>query len=76
MEKKKMKKIVKLNKDFYHKEVINKAISDFNDLLDVKILDQSYTLEISVLNSDKEFSKISNEFCNYVLGVMKNNALV
>ena len=59
-----------LNNKFYDKEAIEEALKDFAEVCTGKIISQKFEIE---LKSDIE--NIEEEFCNYVLGLMKNKGL-
>ena len=65
--------LVKLNNKFYNKEAIKKAIDDFEGVCDGKILNNSIEIQ---LNPKEDIQEIKEEFCNYVLGLMKNKILI
>jgi len=64
---------VKLNKWFYNKKVIKEALKDFTDVSPGKIING--VIEIELQPKEKNY-KLKEEFCNYVLGLMKNKNLV
>ncbi len=64
---------IKLNNKFYSKEIIEEALKDFKEVCDGKILNDSLEIE---LKPKENVDKLNNEFCNYVLGLMKNKMLV
>ncbi len=64
---------IKLNNKFYKKEAIEAAIDSFKDICDSKILDDSFEIEITPKIGTE--SDISLEFCNFVLGVTKDNMM-
>jgi hypothetical protein len=64
---------IRLNKNFYDRKSVEEALFDFGEICEGKIVSD----EIEVLLSPGEdIENISEEFCNYVLGLMKNNAIV
>lgn len=64
---------IKLNNKFYKKEAIEKAIKAFKGVCECKLLDDSFEIEITSNSGDEQ--KIDNEFCNFVLGITKDNML-
>lgn len=64
---------VKLNKQFYNKKVIEDSLKDFKDVCSGKILNEIIEVE---LQPEENIPKLKEEFCNYVLGLMKNKSLV
>ncbi|MBO06188.1 MAG: HxsD-like protein [Candidatus Woesearchaeota archaeon] len=60
---------IRLNNKFYDKETIKTALDDFKEACDGKILND----EIEVKLEPKEaINDLEGEFCNYVLGLIKN----
>ena len=66
---KKMK--IKLNKKFYNKGAVEEALDKFKGICAVKIINDEMIIELEGDNGDLE-----KEFCNYVLGLMKNKHTV
>lgn len=64
---------LRLNNKFYSREAIEEALKDFKEVCQGKIINDLIEVE---LESKKEFRNLKEEFCNYVLGLMKNKALV
>ena len=64
---------MKLNNKFYSREIVEMALKDFKEACDGKILDDSIKVE---LYPKGEAANLEEEFCNYVLGLMKNRILV
>ena len=62
---------IELNNNFYSKEAIEESLKDFKEVCEGKILNENIDVEL-----DTEDEKIKEEFCNYVLGLMKNNAFI
>lgn len=71
--KKEEKVKVKLNKQFYNKEIIEETLKDFKRVCTGKILNGVMEVE---LKPKENIPKLKEEFCNYVLGLMKNKTLV
>lgn len=68
-----MNKTVKLNKKLYKLKAICGAVKDFGDLADFKIKKNSnnhYLVELNNIHKEAQ-DKIVDEFCNYVLYLMK-----
>ena len=63
---------LKLNSKFYSKEAVEEALKDFKGVCEGKILNDDMEIE---LKPKEEIEKLKEEFCNYVLGLMKNKAL-
>jgi len=61
---------IKLNNKFYDKETVKEALKAFEDVCKGNIIDDAIEVE---LEAD---DKLKDEFCNYVLGLMKNKNLV
>ena len=72
------KKVIRLNKDFYQKDAIIEAISDFSEVCSGKIItqdkNQDIIVELQPLSDD--IQNLEEEFCNYVLGLMKNKTMI
>ncbi len=62
---------IKLNSKFYDKEVIEEALNDFGEVCSGKMTDDGVELE-----PKEDVKNLEEEFCNYVLGLMKNKTLV
>lgn len=65
--------ILRLNNKFYNKEAVKEALKDFKDICKGKILNDKMEIE---LKPEGVARKLEEEFCNYVLGLMKNKNLV
>ncbi|MCK5449252.1 HxsD-like protein [Candidatus Pacearchaeota archaeon] len=65
-----------LNLKFYNIDSIEESIEDFGEVCDIFF--DKCSGEIKVISFDAETSseEIFREFCNYVLGVMKNNQVI
>lgn len=73
---KKANKIV-LKKSFYDLNTVKEALKDFKEICEGKTISKKGNIEISLKSKNKDFEKnLNNEFCNYILGLMKNKALV
>ncbi len=70
--------IIQLNKNFYNKEVVEQGLCDFKEVCDGKFLGVDLSADKLLIElvpkQDVEFLK--EEFCNYVLGLMKNNNFI
>jgi hypothetical protein len=64
---------LKLNRKFYDKGVVEEALKDFKDICYGNILNNNLEIE---LKTKVKIADIKGEFCNYVLGLMKNKNLV
>jgi hypothetical protein len=64
---------IKLNNKFYSREMIEVALKDFKEACEGKILNNDLEIE---LMPKENVDKLNGEFCNYVLGLMKNRMLV
>lgn len=64
---------IKLNKKFYNKEIVKEALDDFKKVCEGKILNDNIEVE---LEPKENVEMLREEFCNYVLGLMKNKVLV
>ena len=70
-EEKKMK--IRLNNKFYNKGAVAEALDDFKGVCKGKILNNRIDVQ---LKPKRNVKNIKEEFCNYVLGLMKNKTLV
>ena len=64
---------LRLNNKFYSKEAIEEALKDFKEICKGRILNDGIEVE---LEPKEEVKLLKEEFCNYVLGLMKNKTLV
>jgi hypothetical protein len=71
MERKKI--VINFNKNFYTIEAIKKAIQGYKEMADFNTIcsEKENKVEIENINPESE-DVIKQEFCNYVLGLMKN----
>lgn len=67
------KKMLKLNKKLYNKEAVKEAINEFSRICEGRIVNDK--IEV-ILKPKKKTEHLEEEFCNYVLGLMKNKTLV
>jgi hypothetical protein len=65
---------ITFNSKFYKKEAIEAALKDFIEVCEGKILNNKIDVELTPKQEIKE--PLKEEFCNYVLGMMKNKGLV
>jgi len=64
---------ISLSNKFYKKEAIEKAIGKFGGVCDCRILNDNFELElVPKIGSSKD---IGMEFCNFVLGITKDEML-
>jgi len=65
--------VISFNKNFYTIEAIKKAIQDYKGIADFNIISNKKENKVEIKNIDPESEDmIEQEFCNYVLGLMKN----
>ena len=64
---------VRLNSRFYSREAVEEALHDFKEVCKGRVLNGSMEVE---LVPKKGARLLKEEFCNYVLGLMKNKGLV
>jgi len=70
------RKIVSFNKKFYSIDAVEEAIADFSEICRASIIENDDKIVVE-LDSKHEFdSPLKEEFCNYVLGLLKNKGLV
>ncbi|RLI96932.1 MAG: hypothetical protein DRO99_03700 [Candidatus Aenigmatarchaeota archaeon] len=72
---KKRKTEIKFNSKLYCKECIADAVKAFSDTCECSVKDEGNYSVVSI-NTDMDANHVRNEFCNYVLGLMKNSAKV
>jgi len=66
-----------LKRRFYDSGSIKEALKDFKEICSGKLSNKKNTIEIQLKAKNKEFkNNLDSEFCNYVLGLMKNKSLV
>jgi len=64
---------INFNKNFYNLESIKKTIRVYKKLADFDIKFTKKRVKVGLKNIDLESKKlIKHEFCNHVLGLMKN----
>ena len=65
--------IINFNKNFYTVKVIKEAIQDYKGIADFNMISSKKENKVEIKNIDpKSEDVIKQEFCNYVLGLMKN----
>lgn len=64
---------LKLNKRFYNKGAVEEALNDFKAVCKGKVLNNNIEVE---LKAKEDIKNLEEEFCNYVLALMKNKTLV
>lgn len=63
---------INFNKRFYSLKAIKTAGQEYKDLADFSIVDGKGYIKVALKNIDPEMAGIvKEEFCNYVLGLMK-----
>jgi hypothetical protein len=67
------KTVIRLSRDFYRREVIEEALIDFKEFCNGKILNNEFDIELA---TGQKIEVLGPEFCNYVLGLMKNKSLI
>ena len=62
----------------YKEESIDEAIEDFRDFCEFEKKREGNAINITLshIKQDIDAKRLADEFSNYVLGLMKNNALV
>jgi len=73
---KKANKII-LKKSFYDLNSVKEALKDFKKVCESNVIIKKNSIEV-ILKPNKIYleNNLTNEFCNYVLGLMKNKSLV
>jgi len=65
--------VINFNKSLYTIDVIKEAIQDYKGIADFNIVSGKKDNKVEIKNIDSESKDIiRQEFCNYVLGLMKN----
>lgn len=64
---------IKLNNKFYDKKAVEEALDDFKKVCNGKIVNNDIEIE---LEPKEKIENLQEEFCNYVLGLMKNKIMV
>jgi len=65
-----------LNLKFYNVDSIEESIKEFKEVCEILFDKYSGKIKISSLDEEMDSEEIFREFCNYVLGVMKNNQVI
>ncbi len=65
-----------LSKDFYSVDAVKQAIEDFKGICDSSLSNKKDILISLKLKTDEDINIVGYEFCNYVLALMKNEAIV
>ena len=64
---------INFNKNFYSLKAIEKAIQNYKGLADFNIEVKKKSIKVDLKNIDPDSKDIiREEFCNYVLGLMKH----
>ncbi len=66
-----------LNKKFYNEDAVKEALKDFEKVCcgNYRKIKGKFLITLRP-KSEKHFELLKDEFCNYVLALMKNKALV
>lgn len=65
---------IKFSKSFYDSKSLNEALTDYSSVCKHTLSESEGYFEVSLMFATAEdIVLIGNEFCNYVLGVMKNS---
>lgn len=68
---------ISLNKKFYDAEAIANSLNDFKKVCRGRIISKKSRIDIILQPYNKMLmDRIGYEFCNYVLGLMKNKFMV
>lgn len=70
-----MEEKIRLNKKFYDKKAIEEAYRDFSHLANFRIVESKDDIIIAI-EEIKKTPHLSEEFINYVLGLMKNKMIM
>ncbi len=65
--------IIRLNNKIYCRKAIKLALEDYKDICAGKIIDESFEVKLSPKQETKYLEK---EFCNYIIGIMKNEKMI
>jgi len=69
--------MLKLERDFYNRTAIDSAAKELSEVCSIKIKEDEERYIITILPLVEEDTElIKDEFSNYVLGLMKDRALV
>jgi hypothetical protein len=73
----KLKRVeINLAKEIYSVEMVKCAVEDFKGVCKGSLKEGDNIFVLLELDDKEGLKKIGYEFCNYVLGLMKNEALV
>ncbi len=68
---------INLNALFYNQEAIKESLREFRGLCNGKISSKAGVISVRLMPKEKAtLNVLGYEFCNYVLGLMKNNTIV
>lgn len=68
---------ISFNRNFYCINAIEEAIEDFSEICESRFIDKNNDNIIVELNPKHKLDvPLKEEFCNYVLGLLKNKGLV
>jgi adenosine/AMP kinase len=76
IDKQKNKIEILLNKEFYSVDVVKQTIKDFSEVCDCNLDTKNNIKIVLSLKNNKDIEIMGYEFCNYVIGLMKNEAIV
>lgn len=65
-----------LNLKFYNVDSIEESMGDFGEVCNIFFDKHSGDIKIISLDEEMTSEEAFREFCNYVLGVMKNNQII
>jgi len=65
--------VISFNKNFYTIDTVKKAIQDYKGIANFDLKSNKKEIKVEIKNIKLESEDIiKEEFCNYVLGLMKN----
>jgi len=68
---------ITFKKSLYDLDSVKEALKDFEKVCENSITNKKKCIEVTLKAKNKGLeNNLNNEFCNYVLGLMKNKALV
>lgn len=77
VEKTKGRVVIILNKKFYDLNAIEESLHDFKQVCSGKIESAKKEIKIALMPKERKLNNaLGYEFCNYILGLMKNKTLV
>ena len=65
---------LKLSNKFYDMQAIEEALKDFGNICVGRVLNND--IEVELVPKEEINEPLKEEFCNYVLGLMKNQTLI